>query len=248
MLNKAPNQFAGFTLIEVLISMAIGVTVLIGVTSAVGGHVKSNADNLKMTRLNKDLRSIMGLMTRDIRRAGYWSQAAVDLTDGATDLNRNPVIGIQIADVDGDSPADDFDCILYAYDAANNGDIDGDGDTDANDLVTDLDFDLDIDATDRALYPIAASNAFGFKLRNGAVQSRNAAANCTDTANWEDLNNTNTTEMTALSFNHITTSVVANGVAIRQILITLTGRIPSDTSVTRALTETVRVRNDLYTP
>ncbi len=90
----------GFSLIELMISMVIGLIAIAGMISIFASSVKSNTDSLEMVRLNQELRAIMDVMVRDIRRTGYWSKA-----DGVT---ANPFMNI--------STNAAKDCITYSYD------------------------------------------------------------------------------------------------------------------------------------
>lgn len=71
MLRKAgirPLQ-QGFTLIELLIGLAVGSIVLTGVIFTWGLTIQSNAYILSVTALNNDMRSLMQVVTQDVRRA-----------------------------------------------------------------------------------------------------------------------------------------------------------------------------------
>jgi len=71
MLRKAsirPLQ-KGFTLIELLIGLAVGSIVLTGVIFTWGLTIQSNAYILSVTALNNDMRSLMQVITQDVRRA-----------------------------------------------------------------------------------------------------------------------------------------------------------------------------------
>lgn len=66
----------GFSLIELLIALATGLTLLAGVLGVFSATVSSQGYNLGSTRLNQELRTVMDLAARDIRRAGYWGLAS----------------------------------------------------------------------------------------------------------------------------------------------------------------------------
>ena len=102
---KHGQHVKGFSLIEMMVSMTVGLILMSGIIGVFANSVKSNADNLKHIRLNQELRAIMDVMSRDIRRAGYWSDA-----DGTTN---NPYGSITFSATN--------QCITYSYD-------DGDGD------------------------------------------------------------------------------------------------------------------------
>lgn len=59
-----------------MIGLATGLFLLAGVIGIFSMSLKSNSDNLKMTRLNQELRSAMDLMQRELRRTAYWHLAA----------------------------------------------------------------------------------------------------------------------------------------------------------------------------
>lgn len=72
------NTQRGFTLIELMISMVIGLIILAAVIGMFVSMIKADNDYLKSVRLNQELRAAMSLLTRDIRRAGVNRNAAVN--------------------------------------------------------------------------------------------------------------------------------------------------------------------------
>jgi len=68
---KINNNQVGLTLIELMIAMAIGLIVTAAVIGLFVSVLSSNNANLNEIRLNQELRAVMSLMTRDIRRAAY---------------------------------------------------------------------------------------------------------------------------------------------------------------------------------
>lgn len=66
----------GLTLIELMISITLGLFVLSGLVYLTSSTINSNTQQLKTTRLNQELRALMHLVTRDMRRAGGMSYAA----------------------------------------------------------------------------------------------------------------------------------------------------------------------------
>jgi len=105
-----PVKQKGATLVELLISLVIG---LIIAASMLGIYVNSTANSsliLKSSKLNQELTSLMTVMVNDIRRAGYAGDFLGGVADnkftyyddGSDDKIRN------VIRVDGS-------CILYAY-------------------------------------------------------------------------------------------------------------------------------------
>ena len=104
----------GYTLIELMIAIAIGLIVVGATISIYITAVGSSSSTIKSARLNHDLEAVMALMINDIKRAGYWKGAVV-----GADSRTNPFtaaatnINIPIST-----------CILYSYDADNDGVVD----------------------------------------------------------------------------------------------------------------------------
>lgn len=105
------NAQQGFTLIELMISMLIGLIILAAVIGMFVSMVKSDNDYLKSVRLNQELRAAMSLITRDLRRSGYNGAAVTAVISGTA----NPF----------QEMATTATCVIYAYDVNDNGVNDG---------------------------------------------------------------------------------------------------------------------------
>ena len=75
-MSRVLTQQRGFSLTELLVGLATSMFLLAGVLGMFSSTLSSQGANLKQTRLNQELRNMMNLMSRDIRRAGYWSLAS----------------------------------------------------------------------------------------------------------------------------------------------------------------------------
>lgn len=76
-----PNAIAGcrqsgMTLVELMVSIAAGVVVMFAVTNLLVGTLSGNTTNLRYTRMNQDLRSVIEAISKDLTRAGEWALAA----------------------------------------------------------------------------------------------------------------------------------------------------------------------------
>lgn len=67
---------AGFSIIEMLVGLTVGLVVIGGAVQLSVNTLYSNKKLVLETRVNQDLRTIADLMARDIRRVGYWENAA----------------------------------------------------------------------------------------------------------------------------------------------------------------------------
>lgn len=220
---------AGFSLVELMISILVGVTVLSGVVSIYVTSVQSSGSTLKITGLNQELRNTMDIMTRDIRRAGYWGGvngaigAVTAVGPPATAAsNTNPFENLVISAFGGEAAGS---CITYTYDDAGNGGA------------------------------VVAADQKGFRLNNQAVELRKDGLACT-AGGWENITDENTSEITQLLFTLVAqppididgTGPNTSTINVREVQISLTGRLKNDTSVTRTFQETVRIRADRWSP
>lgn len=233
---------SGFTLIEIMIALLIGLIIIAATIGIYITTIRGSSDIIKSARLNHDLESVMALMTNDIRRAGYWGGAIAEadsrtnpFTSNTTDILLRNLAAPTTAVTTGN-------CILYTYDA------NGDGIVDDNEY-------------------------YGFR-RNGNTINMRLTGTATDPADctnghWEENIAGNQITITALSFSldnskclNVTTTTSFNSTCAvaaatagnlntgnniaetRQVTITLTGRLADDPTVTKSLSNIVKVRND----
>lgn len=188
-MNRVTKQ-QGLTLIEMMIAIVIGLIVS-GITITLFlTTLRANNDDMKMIRLNQEMRAIMNIMVRDLRRADYWA--------GTT---ASP---FEVTWLDGTSP----NPITFSYDA----DADGVDDLDTED--------------------------FGYRW-----QGAGNAIEMLDTSNsWVELSDNEAVTINGLSFDVALASTVDN-TAIRTVNITMSAEISTDSTVSKTITETVRLRN-----
>lgn len=108
----------GFSLIELMIALALGLMLVAGVISLFMATINGNSGLAKTHRLESELHAGMGLMVRDLRRAGY---------DGSATPQPNfvnPFSSITVGAYAGEA-ADS--CILFSYDLNSNGVVDTGG-------------------------------------------------------------------------------------------------------------------------
>lgn len=260
MLRSLPGRQSGISLIELMIGSAVGLIVLAGVLNFYLTTVETSADNLQMARLNQELRAVMDIMTRDIRRAGYSG-----VVPGVTDY-----------DVDGDSDSDDL-----AYNPFTEGDNDIAIDQFTGEITDScITYTYNLDEEDPPRIGVCSNNCtptspynsppydtdnveqYGFRLRDQAIEMRTGRSDSADntfsctTGSWQDVTDSDI-EIPALVFTPNQTSLnvtnpgsaCASGDAcleLRRVDITLTGRLSGDHAVQQTITGSVKVRNDKY--
>lgn len=108
----------GFSLIELMVALVVGLIVIGAVLALIVAIMKSNRETLQATRLNQELRATMAVVATDIRRA----RGVPDPMTAATASGGNPYKSIDTATAG---------CIRYGYFDATDDDGNGDA-TDDN--------------------------------------------------------------------------------------------------------------------
>ncbi|MBQ0721331.1 MAG: prepilin-type N-terminal cleavage/methylation domain-containing protein [Gammaproteobacteria bacterium] len=226
----------GVSLIELLIGLAVGAIIAAGALTVFAKINFSGIENVRMVRLNEQLRSTLDVIHRDLQRAGYvnaWQAGDTTIADldfAAMNDFGTITLGGTCADGDGDG-ADECDCITYNYD------FDKDG----------------------ALH-LGGEETFGFRLNANAVERDTVSATCAGGAGWQDATDGEVT-ISALSFEldpGSTIVEVGNGnddgiceagetcLARRKINVVLEGELSADSDFTVRMRDEIKVRNDHY--
>lgn len=223
LLKYSHPKHMGFTLVEAMIALVINLILFAALMVMFSKNLEHNTQSINTNRLYEQLQSAMQVISSDIRRAGYWGNAKNDVGTG---LNNNPFV-TNSADVSINGANN---CILLSYDHNSDGAL-------------------------PAISSTIDDERYGYRLNNGAIQARPPGApfDCAaSSTSWENMTDPNVITITALSFTPInttlTTGPAAQGVIIRSIDITITGRLVNDASVTKTLTQHVRIRNDKFIP
>ena len=112
----------GLSIVEMLVGMTIGLYIVAGSSALFVANVASSRRLALETRINQDLRATLDLMTRDLRRGGYWGDALAgtiaSASSGATQTNPYAMVSA--------GPTDDPKQVLYSYtrDATENNKLD----------------------------------------------------------------------------------------------------------------------------
>ncbi|MDQ3060286.1 MAG: prepilin-type N-terminal cleavage/methylation domain-containing protein [Pseudomonadota bacterium] len=73
----------GFSIVELLIGVALGLFILGGALKLFGDYINNNRQLVLETRVNQDMRAAADLIARDLRRAGYWGDSTAGVTGTA---------------------------------------------------------------------------------------------------------------------------------------------------------------------
>ena len=105
------NSQRGLSMIELMIGVAIALFLVASGSTLLVGQLRENRALTLEARLMQDLRTSADIVTRDLRRAGYW---------GAAGAGANPYAALEPA-----AAASDAVSLRYSRDAAENNIVDG---------------------------------------------------------------------------------------------------------------------------
>lgn len=213
----------GATLVETLLGIAAGTLLLAAILVSVTKLMASSAQELQISRLNIELNNVLSMLTQDIRRAGFWGQASTNLGAGT---NKNPYMAGQTDIMISNS------CLLLAYDTNKDGNLPNVG-TENDD------------------------ERYGYRLKNNAVQARietgEYTCNSSDTG-WQNITDPKTLIVTDLQFtaNERQTYIHGTGsnnpsMTVRNVTISITGRLATNANLAKTFTKTVHVYNNRFT-
>lgn len=210
------SREGGFTLIELMIGLLIGLIVLSGATYIFVITVKSSRDVMYSARLNQELAAAVSIITGDIRRAGHWVQNAG---------NSSPY-----GEIGNDFFVVSANCVLYNYDEDGNSSIEADEFRGVKLLNSTLELktsgtDMD-DCTTGQWDPITDIN---FMTVTSAV--------------FSDVSSCTVDTVSAACPGTVGTSDVAS---VRELSITISAQVNGDASWQKTVQETVKLRNDFY--
>ncbi len=213
------KRMSGYTMVELLTALVINLFLMGGLITIFVSNVNHYHSSINVNRLNQQLETIMMMMSTEIRRAGYWSNAQNDI--GST-TNNNPFMA------SGTDIAVSGSCILFTYDKNGNGSL-------------------------PSISSSSDDERYGYRLNNNTLQARpwGAPFNCSAAAStWDNMTDSNVIQITSLTFtlnqSTITTGPGNKGLVQRSVDISITGRLTSNTSITKTLTKHVRLMNDKF--
>jgi type IV pilus assembly protein PilW len=211
-------------LIELMVGLTIGLFIVAGTLTMFANQVGSSRQLLQQARLHQEMRSVMDLVTRDLRRAGAWDNAILGtVAIGSTRTTVPNPYQAASASTDGRG----FNVIDYWFtrDRASRG------------------------SENNAL---DSNELFGFKQDGDILRMQLGAGNwqpLTDpkviTVRNFFISSPNTPTVSAASACvGGCTGPTCPQLSIRQYTLTLQAALASDSNVTRTLSTTVRLRND----
>jgi prepilin peptidase dependent protein B len=105
----------GLSIVELMVGITISMFILAGATLVLTTQLDNNRRLLLEAQLQQDLRTAADMISRDVRRAGYWGRAYCNVWPGSLDLANCPAANPYNAMAPNDAPAPDgTDELVYA--------------------------------------------------------------------------------------------------------------------------------------
>ena len=222
--RTAPRQRPaqrGLSLVELLVGVAIALFIAATGATLLAGNLRENRNLLLEARLMQDLRTATDVISRDLRRAGYWGAAADGVWTAAvaaSGVAANPYVALAPG-----AAASDAVSFRYSRDAVENNLVDGNeqfGFRLRNRVIEML-----LGAGNwQALTDAGTLDITEFSV-TPAVQQIDLRAYCTQPCPAGSL-------------------TCPPRQQVRSLALVVTGRSTTDASVTRSLHSNVRLRND----
>jgi Tfp pilus assembly protein PilW len=106
------GSVAGFSLVELMVGLVAGLILLGSVLTLVAANMQNNSLVVRDMRVNQESRALASVMTRELRRNGYYGDSMRMIGAGFTDTDFPEVEALTSS------------CMMYGYDANSNGTLD----------------------------------------------------------------------------------------------------------------------------
>jgi prepilin peptidase dependent protein B len=208
----------GLSVVELMIGMVMGLFLIGGALVMMMSNVDGSRNMLVEARINQDMRAAADIISRDLKRSGYWASAVngVTISFGATAASINPYTNITCTTCLGGTSTSE---IVYNYSKDND------------------------DTVGNAEFFGFRLNGGGIQMQvsNGSWQP------ITDTNILNITQFTLTETSTAVSVGNaceLTPTTNTPTLTVRQYDLLMTGQSTVNPAVSRTLQSRVRVRND----
>lgn len=98
----------GFTLVELMVAMAIGLIVVLASVAFIVALAKASSEDIRVTRLTQEVRALSEVISREVRRARYVSDPIGLVAQGSGAVS-NDLLEVRQVNVPGD-------CVVLTYD------------------------------------------------------------------------------------------------------------------------------------
>lgn len=242
------HAMAGFSLVEMMVALVAGMVVVGAVLAFTVSSVRANSDYVQSTRLMQELRNVTDYMTVELKRAGY-DEKAMKYVANPTSTAVSKFAPMLIDTTAG------ANCILYGYDRANGNQ--GDVDLANGELRGIRRKTATINGVTVGVIEVAESTSSATPTCAGAQPDYTQyPVDCNTGSGWCPLSDPRTLDVQTFTISTTASGTDSNGVRdvpggatfsalrMRELQLTLTGNLRSDSSVTRTVRSNVKVRAD----
>lgn len=247
----APRQ-GGFTLVELMVALVAGLLVSLAVVAFLMSSFRSNSEYIQSTRLTQELRNSLDIATRDLRRAGYDENALAKMSTGAASKFARVKLDLEISP---NTTPKTYSCVIYGYDRPDQGACGGTPpaggtvDTCNGEIRGLRRKQVTINGASIGVLEYAVSDAAVTPACNGASPDYSVfPATCNTTSKWCLLSDPSRLDISqfAVTDRRVTVGTSPTQVQMRNLDVTLAGRVAGNTEYTRGVRSNVRVRSECY--
>lgn len=226
----------GLSIVELLVGVAVGMFVLAGASMVVSNQLTDNRRLLLETQIQQDMRAALDIISRDIRRSGFWANAYKSVQPASTVL-ANPYQPVGI--LSGATNAVEHQ-VRYNYSH----------DQDLSRAETDV-----VEAEENNGFELVVDAATGVGTIMAQLTSNAATPlqpltdpNVLNVKQFDVQVNTTKVDLPVCSTPPCAPVTAGCGasasVFIRDVVLTISGEAVHDSNVKRTMATTVRLRND----
>ena len=117
----SPLRHGGFSLVELMVGMAIGLILISSVVALTVSVLRTNAETVTVAKLTQEGRAIADLVSREVRRARYSGNYRQFVGTAGTVTNAFGTIQINATSL---PTASTGNCLRFSYDADDDGTLD----------------------------------------------------------------------------------------------------------------------------
>jgi prepilin-type N-terminal cleavage/methylation domain-containing protein len=233
------NLRRGFSMVELLVALVAGLIIVGTATTLYVSIIRANATSVQLSALNLGMQSLLDVMERDIRRAGYFANASLNLS---RDANGNPVIAptnrtamFTLMTSAGSSTLQDmqrisvaaplYDCILLRYDANDDGSIAG---------------------TNEIMGYRFKSAELGLEFRQWETVTDQLDQLCEGDEGWDNISQDGQVQLTSVTLAITPATGFSIPTGQRTITVSMVGQSQQKPALSLTLQRQVRMRNDQY--
>jgi prepilin peptidase dependent protein B len=226
----------GLTLVELMVSIAVGMFLVAGAVSVFVTHLSNSRKMLLEARVEQDLRAAADLISRDVRRAGYWQNSIRGtVATGSSSTTTANVYAPMAPDASASQ-------VTYSYSRDT---------TENNTLDTNEQFGFRMNSTDHTLEMQTANGTWqkitdpdSIYIESFAVTPTSTPVDVSVACARTCCDSAMVTAGTCTTVNITPTTSTCPQITLRQIDFTIIAHATTDSKVTRSLKTRTRVRND----